>query len=86
MCVFIKMVCVLITPVLPGFSTFCMQRLTTLPSNHILLSGNCRQQQQVVWPIGILQSGKEGEKAIGGERMEEKLNRKESQERIVFQK
>lgn len=65
-CVFIKTVCVLITPLLPGFNTFCMRRLTTLPSNHILLSGHRRQQQQVVWPIGILQSGKEGEKEIVG--------------------
>ncbi|TKS81145.1 hypothetical protein D9C73_015249 [Collichthys lucidus] len=31
-----------------GFNTFCMRRLTTLPSNHILLSGPRRQQQQVV--------------------------------------
>lgn len=35
-------------PLPPGFTTFCMQRLTTSPSNHILLSGPRRQQQQVV--------------------------------------
>lgn len=51
-------VCVLINPLLPGFNTFCMLRLTTLPSNHILVSLHRRQEQQVVWAIGILQSGK----------------------------
>lgn len=45
-------------PLLLGFNTLYMQRLTTLPSNHILLSGRRRQQQQVVRPIGVLWSGK----------------------------
>lgn len=54
-------------PLPPGFNTLCMQRLTTLPSNHILLSGRRRQQQQVVRPIGVLWSGKK-EKGWGGEK------------------
>lgn len=60
--------CVSSSPLLPGFTTFCMRRLTTSPSNHILLSGHRRQQQQVVRPIGIRQSGK-----IKGER-DERMN------------
>lgn len=59
-CVFVNVcvrcpVCVCVRvcpPLLPGFNTLCMQRLTTLPSNHILLSGCRRQQQQVVQRSG----------------------------------
>lgn len=68
-CIFLICVCVRVCPrLLPRFNTPCMQRLTTLPSNHILLSGRRRQQQQVVQPIGVLRSGKKEKK--GRERRE----------------